>query len=62
MREESQLTHDARFQITITDRNGSNLSSEADLGTLQQVQEVFGRGQTCRASAVHSLQPAVSLS
>jgi porin len=40
--------HDARFQITITDRNGSNLSSEADLGTLQQVQEVFGRGQTWR--------------
>jgi porin len=40
--------HDASFQITITDRNGRNLSSDAHLGTLQQVQEVFGRGQTWR--------------
>ena len=37
---------DARFQLTITDRNGKNLSDEANLGTLQQVQEIFGRGQT----------------
>ena len=35
------------IQVTWTDRNGSNLSDDADLGTLQQVQEVFGRGQTC---------------
>ena len=33
---------------TWTDRNGSNLSDDARLGTLQQVQEVFGRGQTLR--------------
>ena len=38
----------ARFQATITDRNGRNLSSDAGLNTLQQVQEVFGRGQTWR--------------
>ena len=37
--------HDASFQVTITDRNGRNLSSDAHLGTLQQVQEVFGRGR-----------------
>jgi porin len=35
-------------QVTWTDRNGSNLSDDAGLGTLQQVQEVFGRGQTLR--------------
>jgi porin len=36
------------IQVTWTDRNGSNLSDDARLGTLQQVQEVFGRGQTAR--------------
>ena len=36
------------IQVTWTDRNGSNLSDDARLGTLQQVQEVFGRGQTLR--------------
>jgi porin len=40
--------HDAQFQFTITDRNGRNLSSDEHLGSLQQVQEVFGRGQTWR--------------
>lgn len=40
--------HDATVQLTITDRNGRNLSADAQLGTLQQVQEVFGRGQTWR--------------
>src|SRR5262245_28235864 len=40
--------HDAEVQLTITDRNGRNLSDDAHLGTLQQVQEVFGRGQTWR--------------
>jgi porin len=40
--------HDAKIQLTITDRNGRNLSADAGLGTLQQVQEVFGRGQTWR--------------
>ena len=38
----------SKFQITITDRNGRNLSADANLGTLQQVQEIFGRGQTWR--------------
>ena len=38
----------ARFQMTITERTGRNLSDDAGLGTLQQVQEVYGRGQTIR--------------
>ena len=38
----------AQFQVTITERTGRNLSDDAELGTLQQVQEVFGRGQTIR--------------
>jgi porin len=36
----------AQFKITITDRNGQNLSAKLD--TLQLVQEVYGRGQTWR--------------
>jgi porin len=40
--------NDAKFQVTITDRNGRNLSGDEHLGTLQQVQEVYGRGQTWR--------------
>ncbi|HVO01495.1 MAG TPA: carbohydrate porin, partial [Candidatus Cybelea sp.] len=40
--------HDAEFKLAITKRNGRNLSDDAHLGTLQQVQEVFGRGQTWR--------------
>jgi porin len=36
------------FQFTITDRNGQNLSDVADLHTLQQVQEIYGRGSTWR--------------
>ncbi|HBY31264.1 MAG TPA: porin, partial [Bradyrhizobium sp.] len=39
---------DGTIQVTWTDRNGSNLSDDARLGTLQQVQELFGRGQTLR--------------
>jgi len=38
----------ARFRVDITNRNGHNLSSDAGLGTFQQVQEVYGRGQTWR--------------
>jgi porin len=38
--------NDAEFQISITDRNGHNLSGTQNLGTLQQVQELYGRGQT----------------
>ncbi|GAB2563071.1 carbohydrate porin [Dyella jejuensis] len=33
-------------QIAVTDRNGRNLTADADLGVYQQVQEVYGRGQT----------------
>jgi porin len=36
----------AQFKITITDRNGRNLSVDAHLGSLQEVQEIYGRGQT----------------
>jgi porin len=36
----------AQFQMTFTDRNGNNLSSVEDLKSLQQVQEIYGRGQT----------------
>ena len=38
----------AQFALVITDRNGHNLSDDAHLGNLQQVQEVYGRGQTWR--------------
>jgi porin len=38
------------FQGTVTWRRGKNLSDEAGLGTLQQVQEVYGRGQTVRVT------------
>jgi porin len=36
------------FQMVITERDGKNLSADANLGTLQQVQEIYGRGQTWR--------------
>jgi porin len=35
-------------QVTLTARTGRNLSDDVALGTLQQVQEVYGRGQTLR--------------
>jgi porin len=38
----------AQFALVVTDRNGRNLSDDAHLGNLQQVQEVYGRGQTWR--------------
>jgi porin len=40
--------NDAHLQISITDRNGRNLSSDVHLDTLQLVQEVYGRDQTWR--------------
>lgn len=46
----------ATFRINITDRNGDNLSDDAGLGTLQQVQEVYGRGQTWRWTEVYYQQ------
>lgn len=36
------------FQATVTYRRGKDLGAAADLGVLQQVQEVYGRGQTWR--------------
>lgn len=38
----------SKLQVTLTERTGRNLSDDAELGTLQQVQEVYGRGQTIR--------------
>ena len=40
--------NDAQFRITITDRNGHSLSAAQNLDNLQQVQELYGRGQTWR--------------
>ena len=39
---------DAVIQITYTSRAGRNLVDDAELGTFQLVQEVWGRGQTVR--------------
>lgn len=36
----------ASFQATMTDRYGRNLVQDAQLGVNQQVQEIYGRGQT----------------
>ena len=36
----------AHFQITVTDRNGHDLDLTANLHTLMQVQEIYGRGET----------------
>lgn len=36
------------FQATVTYRRGEDLGADAGLGVLQQVQEVYGRGQTWR--------------
>ena len=37
-----------KLQATATYRRGADLGAAADLGVLQQVQEVYGRGQTLR--------------
>jgi porin len=39
---------DSKVQITITKRHGDNLSGDANLGTLMQVQEIYGRGNVFR--------------
>jgi len=36
----------ALLQMTLTDRNGRNLSVDANLDSLQEVQGIYGRGQT----------------
>ena len=38
----------AEFHLTITERYGQDLDQMADLHTLMQVQEIYGRGQTWR--------------
>jgi porin len=38
----------AQFGMVITDRNGHSLSADAHLGSLQSVQQLYGRGQTWR--------------
>ena len=38
----------AQFKIAITDRNGRNLTADANLGSLEQEQEIYGRGQAWR--------------
>jgi porin len=43
----------ATFKVAVTNRNGKNLSTDAALGTFQQVQEVYGRGQTWRLTDLH---------
>jgi len=39
---------DGVFQATVTYRHGPQLDAKAGLGTLQEVQEIYGRGQTWR--------------
>src|SRR4051812_23310492 len=36
------LLRDGSVQLTFSDRNGRNLSDDAGLGTLQEVQEIYG--------------------
>jgi porin len=38
----------AKFQITLTQRDGNNLSDDAHLQTLTEVQEIYGRGKVAR--------------
>lgn len=38
------------FQATVTWRRGRNLTEDAGLNALQQVQEIYGRGQTVRVT------------
>jgi porin len=45
-----------KLNIAITDRNGNSLSTDADLGTLQLVQENYGRGQTWRLTSLFFAQ------
>lgn len=42
------LLQGGTIQTTFTDRNGRSLSEDANLGTLQAVQEIYGRGRTTR--------------
>ncbi|MEJ0092929.1 MAG: carbohydrate porin [Methylocella sp.] len=36
------------FQVTVVERNGRNLAADANLGTLQLVNEIYGRGDIFR--------------
>jgi len=40
----------SRFQVVVTERSGRDLGADAHIGNNQQVQEVYGRGQTWHLS------------
>ncbi|MBC3409815.1 carbohydrate porin [Pseudomonas sp. SWRI51] len=52
--------HDARFQLTVADRNGENISNERvgdpRVGTLSSSQEVWGRGSHWRMTQLYYQQ------
>jgi porin len=48
-----------KLNIAITDRNGKSLSTDANLGTFQPVQEVYGRGQTWRLTSLFVAQSLI---
>ncbi len=49
----------AKVQLTLTDRNGKNLSADADLDTLMLVQQVYGRGSILRLTELSYQQSLV---
>ncbi len=52
------------FQATVTWRRGRNLTADAGIDALQQVQEVYGRGQTVRVTQLwyeQRIGPAVEI-
>ncbi|WP_288937158.1 carbohydrate porin [uncultured Sphingomonas sp.] len=52
------------FQATVTWRRGSNLTADAGINALQQVQEIYGRGQTVRMTQLwyeQKLGPSVEV-
>lgn len=44
------------FTLNLSDRNGRNLSDIAGLGTLQQVQEIFGRARERISEIIDNMQ------
>ncbi len=52
--------HDARFQLTVADRNGDNISNDRvgdpRVGTLSLSQEVWGRGSHWRMTQLYYQQ------
>ncbi len=49
----------AKLQVTLTNRNGDNLSADAGLDTLMQVQQVYGRGSIVRLTELSYQQTLV---